>query len=167
MHGNTAHAPFGCLLAVFPCGLARGKDPAAQCLSPVASPSRSKTTVSENTTRSGTENRQRRHLIQVRVDDDERAAIEAKAERAGLSVGALMRHLGTGRAGPRAVRQVPLDRRVLAYVLAQLGRYGSNVNQLARVANESGSVEASAMLAEIRDNNRDMHRVLMEAAGRG
>ena len=122
--------------------------------------------MNDTTTRSGTENRQRRHLIQFRVDDDERTAIEAKADRAGLSIGALMRHLGTGRVGPRAVRRVPLDRRALAHVLAQLGRYGSNVNQLARIANESGEVAALAVLQQVQADAREMRNVLMEATGR-
>ena len=105
--------------------------------------------MSEATGRRGTETRQRRRHIDVRCDDAEHAAFTAAAARAGMSVGAFLRHQAIGTPGPRAVRRPQVDRAELARVLAALGRYGSNVNQIARAANSGEIEELSGYLAEI------------------
>ena len=53
------------------------------------------------------------------------------AEQAGLSVGAFLRALALGNAGPRAVRRPPVERKELARLVGHLGKVGSNINQLA------------------------------------
>ena len=117
--------------------------------------------------RQGTETRQRSRLVAVRCTDAELAAITAGAARAGLSVGAFMRRQAIGTPGPRAVRQPSINRRALAMVLAALGRYASNVNQQARVANTTGDLAAIAELREQTAATRDMRNALMVALGRG
>ena len=68
----------------------------------------------------------------VRCTEKERAAIKPKARpRPGSSVGAFLRALALGDAGPRAVRTPPVERKELARLLGHLGKVGSNVNQLA------------------------------------
>jgi hypothetical protein len=67
----------------------------------------------------------------IRCTQDERAAIKKAAQQAGLSVGAFLRALALGDAGPRAVRRPPVERVELARLLGWLGKLGSNVNQLA------------------------------------
>ena len=121
--------------------------------------------------RQGTEARQRRRLVAVRCTDAELATIEAGAARAGMSVGAFMRHQATGSAGPRAVRRPHADRALLAQVLGALGRYGSNLNQIAHRAN-AGEIPRWTIwdheaLAEITAATRDMRAALMQALGRG
>jgi len=94
----------------------------------------------ENASRrhSGSETRQRSHLVQVRCTVEEHAQFQAAAERAGLSVGAYLRHQGIGATGPRAARRPPIERTLLAQLLGELGKCGSNVNQIARTLNTGG-----------------------------
>ena len=90
--------------------------------------------------RRSSEKRQRSYVAQFRCSDAERAQLEAQAERAGLSPSAYMRHQCLGTAGPRAGRRPPVERAALAQVLAQLGKCGSNLNQIARALNSQGEV---------------------------
>ncbi len=88
---------------------------------------------------SGTEKRVRSRILPVRLSDDERAVIEAAAERAGLAAGSYARQTLLGAPAPRQVRRPPVERRELARLLGELGKLGGNLNQLARAAN-SGTV---------------------------
>lgn len=103
--------------------------------------------------RSGTERRQRSAApARMRLTAAERAQLEERAERAGLTVGAYMRHQCLGEAGPRAVRRPPVERKALAQLLGQLGKVGGNVNQIARALNSDRQImhDIPATLAEIR-----------------
>ena len=162
MHGNTAR-PFGCCFAVLPCELGKGVTP--RCIPPKRAAGMSETV--PPVTRPGTETRQRGHVLQVRCTDDERAGIVAAAERAGLTVGAFMRQQSLGTPGPRAARRPVVARVELAQVLGQLGKWGSNVNQLARAYNVDGSTPAAVELAAIRAELVTMREALMGALGRG
>ena len=124
--------------------------------------------MSETTTRSGTENRRRRHHIDVRCDDTELAAIEAGAARAEMTTAAWLRHLATGTVGPRArrpLRRIDADRVLLAQVLAALGRVGSNINQLAYQANV-GNIPYRDEIMEMRAVMLHMRELLLAALGR-
>jgi len=66
------------------------------------------------------------------------AQLEAAAERAGMTIGGYMRHQCLGNAGPRAARRPPSSAPELAQLLAQLGKCGSNLNQIARALNSGG-----------------------------
>jgi hypothetical protein len=72
--------------------------------------------------------------------EEEAAALRAAADRSGLSVGAYLRVAALGAAGPRAVRRAPIERQELVRVLAALGKLGSNINQLAKIANATGAI---------------------------
>jgi hypothetical protein len=89
------------------------------------------------------------------------------AARTGLSVGAFLRALGCGTPGPRAVRRAPAGREELARILGQLGKIGSNVNQVARATNTTGDPPARQELTTIRDDIAAMRAVVMQALGRG
>jgi hypothetical protein len=89
-------------------------------------------------TRSGTETRQRFLVGRMRCTPSEYAQLEDAAERAGMTIGAFMRHQCLSTAGPRATRRPPVERAALAQLLAQLGKCGSNLNQMARVLNSGG-----------------------------
>lgn len=82
-----------------------------------------------------------------------------------MTVGAFMRHQAIGTPGPRAVRRPQVDRVELARVLAALGRYGSNVNQLARAAN-AGAIPLQHELTEAASATLEMRDMLMRALGR-
>jgi CubicO group peptidase (beta-lactamase class C family) len=95
----------------------------------------------------------------------ERAQLDAAAERAGMSVSAFMRRQCLGTAGPRAARRPPVERAALAQILAQLGKCGSNLNQIARALNSGVDVQLdiAAAVAEFRQVAADITRTL----GRG
>ena len=89
------------------------------------------------------------------------------AEQAGLPVGAYIRSLVLGAPGPRSRRRPFADQEALARLLGELGRIGSNVNQLARVANSGGSLPAEPRLAAILDELAALRDATMKALGRG
>ncbi|MDQ2764731.1 MAG: MobC family plasmid mobilization relaxosome protein [Pseudomonadota bacterium] len=71
----------------------------------------------------------------VRLTDEQRAELTRRADRAGLSVGGYLVSAALGRPPPRHSRRPSVDQKMLAQVLGAVGRIGSNVNQLARIAN--------------------------------
>lgn len=89
----------------------------------------------------------------MRCTADELAILNAAAERAGLTVGAFMRKQCLGEAGPRAVRRPPVEQAALSQLLGQLGKAGSNLNQIARALNmgEEISADHAAAIAAIRE----------------
>jgi len=109
----------------------------------------------------------RTKFVAVRCTPAKHAAYEAAAAKAGLSVGAYLRALADGAPGPRAVRRPPIERVALAQVLGALGRVGSNVNQLTRVANTTGALPQAATLKEVSAEICVMRAALMKALGRG
>lgn len=106
-------------------------------------------------------------FVAVRCTDAEHAALTAAAAQAGLSVGAYLRAQGLGSPGPRAVRRVAVERTELARALGLLGHYGSNLNQLARVANTNGELPTAGELETMAGHVRELRAVLMKALGRG
>jgi hypothetical protein len=109
----------------------------------------------------------RTRIIPVRCNESERTAISEKATQAGLSVGAFLRSLALGDAGPRAVRRPPIERKELARLLGELGKIGSNVNQLARGFNQTGVLPGFPEILAIQRDIREMRAALMKALGRG
>ncbi len=83
----------------------------------------------------GSDKRQRGKIIASRCLDEEFTAIAAKADKAGLAVGAFMRAAALGEGGPRAQRRPPIDHKALRQYLGQVGRLGNNINQIARALN--------------------------------
>lgn len=105
-------------------------------------------------------------FISVRCTAEERAVIDEAARTAGLSVGAYLRTLALGKAGPRAVRRPPIERKELARLLGHLGKVGSNINQLAHAFNQRGRVPGLAELNRIREYVGEMRDALIAALGR-
>lgn len=84
------------------------------------------------------EKRQRTEAIYARVTPDEKTAFLARADRAGMAAAAFARVALIGEAGPRAQRRMPADAAALRQVLGQLGKTGSNLNQIARYLHTGG-----------------------------
>jgi hypothetical protein len=112
--------------------------------------------------RSGSEKRQRSIVRQMRCTANEDALLAANAERAGMAVGAFMRMQSLGSAGPRAARRPPVERAALAQILAQLGKCGSNLNQIAHVLNKGGAAptDIPEAISEFREACAVIMRVL-------
>lgn len=121
----------------------------------------------EKPPRKKSQKRQRNRRVKVNFLEEEFNAAAAKAAQSGLTIAAYARAAMLGDAGPRAKARLPVDATLLRQVLAQHGRYGNNMNQIAYVLNAEGShkvLEADFRLAlkewgEIRD-------MILEALGR-
>lgn len=83
----------------------------------------------------GSEKRQRTKDIRVRLTPDEYARVKLAADNTGLALGAFARAAMLDSPGPRATRKPPVARKELTRILGQLGKIGSNVNQIARAIN--------------------------------
>lgn len=112
---------------------------------------------------SGSENRQRRHIVQTRLTDEEAALISARAEKAGVSLSALTRLALLGQAPLRAIRQPSIDRQQVCRMIGMLGA----VRQALRDAVASG--DHARVAAEIEAAHRDIADIChacFEALGR-
>ena len=113
----------------------------------------------EKPQRKKSQKRQRNKQVKVNFLAEEFNDAAAKAAQSGLTLAAYARAAMLGNAGPRAKARLPVDAQLLRQVLAQHGRYGNNMNQIAYVLNAEGShkvLEADFRLAlkewaEIRD----------------
>ena len=115
---------------------------------------------------SGTETRKRHQRLPVRCTAEELAALRANAAAAGFdSIGDLIR-VRCLRVG-RAPRVSLADRQQFARILAEAGKIGSNVNQLARVANTNGDLPVARELESIWQEVSAIRAALMGALGRG
>lgn len=106
---------------------------------------------------SGSEKRIRDCVLPIRLSAEERAVIDAAAEKAGLVVSSYARQALLGAPAPRQVRRPVVERRELARLLGELGKIGNNLNQLAKDANSGvlvfeGEIDAAKLaLVEMRD----------------
>jgi hypothetical protein len=105
-------------------------------------------------------------FVSVRCTAKERSKIDETARQAGLSIGAYLRTIALGDAGPRAVRRPPIERKELARLLGHLGKVGSNLNQLAYAFNRDRRVPGVAELTAMRQQVGELRDALMKALGR-
>jgi hypothetical protein len=113
----------------------------------------------------GTERRRRTAHLTIRLTPEERAAIDATAERAGLTAGSFARQSLLEGPVPRQVRRPPIERRELARLLGELGHIGGNINQLAHRSN-TGQPVAGREIAEALTGLREMRDAVLSALGR-
>jgi hypothetical protein len=106
----------------------------------------------------------RTERIDLRVTPAQRHAMKAAAKKAGLSVAALICLCTLGENGPRARRNPGADTVVLAKLLAEMGKSGSNLNQIAYQLNSGGAVEPPD-LAEAIAEHRAVAEAIMRALG--
>ena len=145
MRGQTTSLPG----SAPPRGLTRGAEP------PVVSPRKAAPMRGKNGGRA--------KVFYFRVSDSEHAALTEAASRAGLAPGSYARAKVLGGTPPRAVRVPPIERQTLALLLAQIGRIGGNLNQLARAGNSGLTVYAPAVeevLADLRGLRDDLRALL-------
>jgi hypothetical protein len=99
-------------------------------------------------------------LPPTRVSPALRDKVIAEAAAAGLSLGAFIRARLDGSPGPRAKRNPGFDTVLLAKLLAELGKSGSNLNQIAHALN----MEEEAQLPELRDALREQREAVATQA---
>ncbi len=100
-----------------------------------------------------------------RVTPALRDKVLASAKAAGLSYGAFMRATLGGTPGPRARRQSPIDATALTKILAQLGKIGSNHNQLAHAFNANEEMPGRAAWERQEEDIQAMRQALLKALG--
>lgn len=88
--------------------------------------------------RKRSDKRHRQKRLTIRFDDNEWEAIQTRATDAGVSVAGYSRAVILNTKPLRASRKPSVDTVHLAQTLAQLGKIGSNVNQLAKLAHLGG-----------------------------
>jgi hypothetical protein len=96
--------------------------------------------------------RQKTTTTTIRLTVDERAAVVAAAEALGLGPCSFARSATIHAAGrtPAAMpKRLDLIAGVIAPVLGELGRIGSNINQIARIANSTGNATAIAAAGDL------------------
>ena len=109
--------------------------------------------------------------LTTRCTPEFRESVVAAAERAGLSLADYVHSRLGGKPGPRARRNPAPDMVLLAKVLAQMGKSGSNLNQIAHRLNEydfDGIPELLAMRAgheEALAQHRDVCAAILKALG--
>jgi len=113
----------------------------------------------------GSEKRARTKHLTIRLAPEERAKIDADAERAGLTAGSYARDVLLGAPTPRQVRRPPVERAELARVLGQLGAIGNNLNQIARAINSGDEGDDQALIQGLGDLHL-MRDATLKALGR-
>jgi hypothetical protein len=105
-------------------------------------------------------------LSTIRWTAQQYTAVNDSAGAAGLSVGAFLRTIALGDAGPRSVRRHPVEKRELARLLGLLGNLTSNCNQIAKAIHQTGNLPSWSELAAIREEVAVMRAALIAALGR-
>ena len=115
-------------------------------------------------TRRGSETRKKSIPVTSRYDEAEFAELDAAASRAGLTRASFQRVQSLAAPKTRSTRRAPIERETLAKLLGQLGKIGSNLNQIAHAANlnETQSREIDVTVAEL----RGLLSPILEALGR-
>jgi hypothetical protein len=102
----------------------------------------------------------------IRWTAEQYATLTASADAAGLAVGPFLRTIALGSPGPRSVKRLPVEKRELARILGELGKIGSNCNQLAHAYNAGQGWPGYPEILAIRRDIADMRTALMTALGR-
>jgi hypothetical protein len=104
--------------------------------------------------------------ITIRLSPEEREALDAASERAGLMNGSYVRQVLFGAAMPRQVRRPPIEKKELGRLLGELGRVGNNLNQIAHATN-AGLPVIRADLAKALEGLATVRDAILSALGRG
>lgn len=95
------------------------------------------------------ERRQRQITLRCRVLPAEQQEIKKRAKALDVSVSALLRESALDTPLPRPRKRLPTpERQDLARLAGQLGKIGSNLNQIARVANSEQRLDDLPLLEE-------------------
>jgi len=121
------------------------------------------TPTTTTTTTSGSESRQRPAILQARFTEDEAADIRARADRAGTSVGSLIRSALLSAEPPRATRRPSVNHQAVARMLGELGKVAEAFRQAAKSADHRKS---HALIDAASRDLSELRTVCFEALGR-
>jgi hypothetical protein len=128
-----------------------------------AAPNKNKIRARASGSRSGSETRRPSKILNVRYPLSDYAELERQAAVERLTVSAFVRKKTSGIAQERGRGRRPgPEQRLAGQYLAQLGKIGSNINQLARVANmnEAGARVFELALQEIQELGQVLRQIL-------
>ena len=106
-------------------------------------------------------------VIRVRCTAEDRAFLAETAAKAGLSMAAFLRTIAFGTAGARAVKRPNIERAQLAQLLGEIGKLGSNVNQIAKWANTDRRAPDPRVLVMMQSDIAAMRAAVVKAFDRG
>lgn len=89
--------------------------------------------------RSGTETRKRGKPFSVRLDESERAEVEAAAAKAQLTTGSYVRSRVLSKASTQSRRKPSVDVQAITRLQGEMNRVGNNIYQLRRLVNFGGT----------------------------
>lgn len=118
---------------------------------------------------SRSENRNATSLLAFRLTPEDRAVVDAAAAAAGIGSTTFARRAALRAAGatsPAYERRAPrADAAMLDRIFGELGRIGANINQIAKVANATGSAgtTAGAACLVILEELADFHAAIVAA----
>lgn len=103
--------------------------------------------------RRGSDTRKKTFAVTTRYDAKEFAELEDAASRAGLTRASYQRVQSLAKPKTRSTRRAPVEKELLARLLGQIGKIGSNLNQIARAANMGLGVRADlvGVIGELRN----------------
>lgn len=93
------------------------------------------------------ENRKRTKLVGVRLTEEEYSVIINKANSLNLTPASFLRDAGLN----KKVSMPKVDREAGIQLVKQLQAVGTNLNQLTKVANATGNIEAEKQLQAVRE----------------
>ena len=85
---------------------------------------------------SGSENRQRQLVLKARFSEEEAELIKAQADRAGISVAALIRYALLDQTPPRASRQPPINNKQVSQMVGSLGMMAQALRDATAAGNQ-------------------------------
>jgi len=118
----------------------------------------------EGVSRSGSEKRNRQPIIGFRASAEERARIQADADRAGLAVSSYVRSRSLKNPTTRAVRRPPVETAQLAQLLGLLGAASGELHRIRERTTDDtvADTETQAALASF----REAAAAIMQALGK-
>jgi len=123
-------------------------------------------TEQENTaSKSGSEKRQRGKSLHIRLTDAEYAELVSRADAVEITPASYARMMLLDTPPPRGSRKPSVDRVAVARVLAELGKIGSNINQIAAAFNRRNDPHASEAVTALREV-QGIRNACMEALNR-
>ncbi|TXI24140.1 MAG: plasmid mobilization relaxosome protein MobC [Nitrosomonas sp.] len=106
------------------------------------------------------ETRQKTLMVGLRATPAEYAELKQLAEREGLSVASYIRSRALAAPTTRARRRPPIEAQLLGNLLAQLGKIGSNLNQIARGINQGELVTQGDIQAALGEHRQILASVI-------
>lgn len=100
----------------------------------------------------------------IRFSEKQRIELQRRADQAGgLSIAGYIKFTALDQP-PRKLRQPPVDRVAITQLLGQLGRVGSNINQLTKMGHVQGEFSIPELTIGLNELI-DMREAIMKALG--